>query len=85
MKCPCKLCLIYFPAIREIRQALPSHLKGKFDLLVNDWEGNAQDANYYRAILDGSWPTAKEHLLGALNKVKKRERDEIARYVREEK
>lgn len=38
--------------------------------MLEAWEDAETDASYYRAILDGSWPSAVEQLTEALEKAK---------------
>lgn len=77
-KCQCKLCSVYLPLSEKIRSALSPKLRGSFDLIVDDWRNNAQDANYYRCILNGTWPTAEQHLLEGLRKARERIKQEEA-------
>ena len=42
-----------------------------FNEMLDAWENAETDVHYYRAILDGSWPTAVEQLTAALEGAKK--------------
>jgi len=69
--CQCHLCFTLSPSHDKIRAALPGELKPRFDEIMNEFISFGEDTAYYHAILDGSWPSAVEHLERALEEAKK--------------
>lgn len=68
--CFCKMCQFYSPAADEIIKVLPPLLRERFRDIMDEWMQVGEDASYYRAILDGSWPTSIAHLEAALEKAR---------------
>ena len=67
-KCKCRTC----DRIREFHvrlQSVPAESKEYFSDVFNLLLETQEDVSYYRAILDGSWPNAKEVLDTALNRL----------------
>lgn len=74
MTCECNVC----QTLRRWRTVLQIDTPEKeavFNEIVETWENESMDADYYRAIMDGSWPSAVELLENALDKARTRAQD----------
>jgi hypothetical protein len=70
-KCDCKICKRgreFYRIVKALKKypLIVEYLKTMYDYLLNIEE----DMDYYRAILDGSWPTSVGILQTALKKAK---------------
>jgi hypothetical protein len=65
--CECEVCK-YGRLVEENLEGLPSHQKEFFADMYERLCSAEFDTSYYRAILDGSWPSAKSILANALTK-----------------
>jgi hypothetical protein len=54
--CRCHFCAIELPVIRAVEKQLPPKLRGKFDLLMQQYECERMDASADAAKLAGQWP-----------------------------
>lgn len=70
--CQCKGCLIY-QEYNKHKQLIPESSRKFFDRIMDNLLEAEEDRDYYKCILDGSWPTAKEILTSSLNKIKNRD------------
>ena len=69
MTCECGVCT----KIKRWRAALQIDTPEKeaaFGEMMGEWEAEATDADYYQAIMKGTWPNAEELLVHALERVR---------------
>lgn len=68
MSCDCRICRLG----RRVKTTVAERDTDKLIALVNDlsdlWFHTDFDNDYYRCIMDGSWPSAKEILQRAMDR-----------------
>ena len=65
-KCKCDCFSTIYPNVKKVTSLLPKKLAKWFQLFADDWLQKTEDLGYYRAILDGTWPSSEEILARAL-------------------
>ena len=68
MACDCETCK-YLAEFQTRLNAIPEEHRAFFDDLMQRYESACTDRDVNASILDGSWPSAKEHIEFAANKL----------------
>ena len=72
-KCECRICKLYVLRTKALESDDIEFVKETLKQFSDLWMNADEDASYYKCIIDGSWPTAKEILSKSLKKIHEQE------------
>lgn len=72
-RCECRFCTLYRESVSVKRSGTYYELRKFIDRLMDDLANAEEDLNYHKAIMDGSWPSAKDKAQEILKRVAERE------------
>lgn len=71
MTCECRICVRHRSIRQTVRDGDVEELRALVKDLSSDWDNAEMDRDYYRAIIDGSWPSADAIIANMRENLKK--------------